>query len=341
MPRCGCASTASASDSTSLGAEHRGAGLRATRRRLMPDPAAEDQERPRRQGLLPGGQDPAAAAASLRPGASSVSSAPPPVRSRRGGKQVTVRRAGTWKAPHGLGVAECFVVQGERVERGTYCYLAEPGPTIGLLARAVFPSGTLELRDVKTARCARARSGHRCVRRRCRPADARSSRRRRRRAGCVRPPSAGHAGPSWRSSPSWPGRSTATTTAPRRRGPPCSARGRGTDRQRRRRCRRTAGSCTISPSRTYGSNTSTYSSAGPSSSAEPLAQPVGVRVDTDVRLEALARARRRRPRRGVHRPAAAARPRAAGSTGCRRGSHRARPRRGRSRSSRSGRRRRR
>jgi hypothetical protein len=66
----------------------------------------------------------------------------------RGGKQVTVRRDGTWKAPHGLGVAECFAVRGERVRRGTYCYLAEPGPNIGLLARAVFPSGTLELRDV-------------------------------------------------------------------------------------------------------------------------------------------------------------------------------------------------
>ena len=66
----------------------------------------------------------------------------------RGGKQVTVRRDGTWKAPHGLGVAECFAVRGERVERGSYCYLAEPGPNIGLLARAAFPSGTLELRDV-------------------------------------------------------------------------------------------------------------------------------------------------------------------------------------------------
>jgi hypothetical protein len=69
----------------------------------------------------------------------------------RGGKQVTVRREGTWKAPHGLGVAECFAVRGERVERGTYCYLTEPGPNIGLLARAVFPSGTLELRDVSRA----------------------------------------------------------------------------------------------------------------------------------------------------------------------------------------------
>jgi hypothetical protein len=69
----------------------------------------------------------------------------------RGGRQVTVRREGTWKAPHGLGVAECFAVRGERAERGTYCYLAEPGPNIGLLARAVFPSGTLELRDVSRA----------------------------------------------------------------------------------------------------------------------------------------------------------------------------------------------
>jgi hypothetical protein len=69
----------------------------------------------------------------------------------RGGKQVMVRRDGTWKAPHRLGEAECFAVRGERVERGRYCYLAEPGPNIGLLARAVFPSGTLELRDVSSA----------------------------------------------------------------------------------------------------------------------------------------------------------------------------------------------
>lgn len=69
----------------------------------------------------------------------------------RGGRQVTVRRDGTWTAPRGLGVAECFTVRGADVERGTYCYLAEPGPYIGLLARAVFPSGRLELRQVSRA----------------------------------------------------------------------------------------------------------------------------------------------------------------------------------------------
>jgi hypothetical protein len=66
----------------------------------------------------------------------------------QGSKQIDVRRAGTWKAPGKLGEAECFTVKGPGVERGTYCYLAEPGPYIGLLARAVFPSGTLELRAV-------------------------------------------------------------------------------------------------------------------------------------------------------------------------------------------------
>ena len=63
--------------------------------------------------------------------------------------KVTVKRAGTWHAPHGLGPAECFAVKGKDVESGKYCYLSRPGPTIGLLARATFPSGTLEVRDVK------------------------------------------------------------------------------------------------------------------------------------------------------------------------------------------------
>jgi hypothetical protein len=61
---------------------------------------------------------------------------------------VTVKRAGTWQAPHGLGPAECFMVKGKDVDSGKYCYLSRPGPTIGLLARATFPSGTLEIRDV-------------------------------------------------------------------------------------------------------------------------------------------------------------------------------------------------
>lgn len=69
----------------------------------------------------------------------------------RGGRQVTVRRDGTWTAPHGLGGSECFAVRGPNVERGTYCYLADPGPYIGLLARAVFPSGRLEIREVSRA----------------------------------------------------------------------------------------------------------------------------------------------------------------------------------------------
>lgn len=70
----------------------------------------------------------------------------------RGKSDVAVRRAGTWRAPHGLGPAECFAIKGKDVSPGRYCYLSRPGPTIGLLARAGFPSGTLEIRDVKQIR---------------------------------------------------------------------------------------------------------------------------------------------------------------------------------------------
>jgi hypothetical protein len=62
---------------------------------------------------------------------------------------VTVKRAGTWRAPHGLGPSECFIIRGKDVSSGRYCYLSRPGPTIGLLARATFPSGTLEIRHVR------------------------------------------------------------------------------------------------------------------------------------------------------------------------------------------------
>jgi hypothetical protein len=66
-----------------------------------------------------------------------------------GGKGLRVQRATPWRAPDGLGSAECFQVKGPGVNDGTYCYLSRPAPTIGLLARAVFPSGRLEIRDVK------------------------------------------------------------------------------------------------------------------------------------------------------------------------------------------------
>ncbi len=66
-----------------------------------------------------------------------------------GGKKLRVRRAGTWRAPGRLGPSECFAVTGGDVDNGTYCYLSKPAPTIGLLARAIFPSGKLELRQVK------------------------------------------------------------------------------------------------------------------------------------------------------------------------------------------------
>jgi hypothetical protein len=62
---------------------------------------------------------------------------------------VKVERAGTWQAPGKLGPAECFAIRGKDADPGRYCYLSRPGPTIGLLAKAVFPSGTLEIRDVK------------------------------------------------------------------------------------------------------------------------------------------------------------------------------------------------
>jgi len=60
---------------------------------------------------------------------------------------VQVKHAGTWRAPNGLGPSECFAIRGKDVDPGAYCYLTRPGPTVGLLARAVFPSGTLEIRD--------------------------------------------------------------------------------------------------------------------------------------------------------------------------------------------------
>ena len=61
---------------------------------------------------------------------------------------LTVHRADNWRAPAPLGVAECFRVRGPRVDRGSYCYLAKPGPRIGLLARVEFPSGNLSIRKV-------------------------------------------------------------------------------------------------------------------------------------------------------------------------------------------------
>jgi len=59
-----------------------------------------------------------------------------------------VKPAKPWRAPAPYGMAECFDVQGAGVSQGTYCYLAKPGPFIGLLARAKFGSGTLSIRSV-------------------------------------------------------------------------------------------------------------------------------------------------------------------------------------------------
>jgi hypothetical protein len=61
---------------------------------------------------------------------------------------LTVRPAGSWKAPAPLGKAECFRARGPKIDPGTYCYLAEPGPRIGLLAHVEFPSGELSIRKV-------------------------------------------------------------------------------------------------------------------------------------------------------------------------------------------------
>lgn len=66
----------------------------------------------------------------------------------RGSKSLKVKEAKPWKAPKPLGQAECFVVRGKGVETGTYCFLADPGPFIGLLARVAFPSGNLSIREV-------------------------------------------------------------------------------------------------------------------------------------------------------------------------------------------------
>lgn len=61
---------------------------------------------------------------------------------------MTVKAANPWEAPKPLGESECFAVRGPKVQPGTYCYLAKPGERIGLLARVVFPSGTLSVRKV-------------------------------------------------------------------------------------------------------------------------------------------------------------------------------------------------
>lgn len=65
------------------------------------------------------------------------------------GNDVKVAEAKSWRAPGRLGVAECFTVKGKEVEDGTYCYLSNPGPLIGVLARVVFPSGAMEIRSVE------------------------------------------------------------------------------------------------------------------------------------------------------------------------------------------------
>jgi hypothetical protein len=65
-----------------------------------------------------------------------------------GGKGLRIQRADPWRAPNGLGPAECFDIKGPAVDDGTYCYLSRPAPSIGLLAKAMFPSGRMEIRDV-------------------------------------------------------------------------------------------------------------------------------------------------------------------------------------------------
>lgn len=69
-----------------------------------------------------------------------------------GSKQLTVKRAGSWRAPAGIGPSECFAVKGKGIDDGTYCYLSAPAAPVGLLARAEFVSGKLELREVKNVR---------------------------------------------------------------------------------------------------------------------------------------------------------------------------------------------
>jgi len=61
---------------------------------------------------------------------------------------LTVRPTDSWHAPAPLGRAECFQARGPKIDPGTYCYLAEPGPRIGLLAHVEFPSGELSIRKV-------------------------------------------------------------------------------------------------------------------------------------------------------------------------------------------------
>jgi len=63
-------------------------------------------------------------------------------------KTLKVEERKPWAAPKPLGPSECFDVRGKDLEAGTYCFLSRPGPFIGLLARAKFPSGDLSIREV-------------------------------------------------------------------------------------------------------------------------------------------------------------------------------------------------
>src|SRR5436190_5638862 len=61
---------------------------------------------------------------------------------------VRVTSSKPWKSPR-RGRTECFSVESRRIDRGTYCFIAKPGPFIGPLPRPVSRSGPLDLRRVK------------------------------------------------------------------------------------------------------------------------------------------------------------------------------------------------
>ena len=103
--------------------------------------------------------------------------------------------------------------------------------------------------------------------RRPRSAPARPCWDRPRRAGRARPPTAARAAPRWPRTPTTTRTRTATTTAPRRPGRRGSGRGRARAVRRSRTTSSEIRAGTSSGGSAYGSNTSMYSSAGPSSAA--------------------------------------------------------------------------
>ncbi|MFZ0324234.1 MAG: hypothetical protein WAN48_08900 [Actinomycetes bacterium] len=62
-------------------------------------------------------------------------------------RSLTVRRAGTWRAPFGYGQAVCFAVHGKHVDGGQYCLL-DHGRFAGTPVKVTYRSGELVVRSI-------------------------------------------------------------------------------------------------------------------------------------------------------------------------------------------------